>query len=273
MKEHPQFDEDFDLYVLGTLDLEERDAIELHLTHCAECASRLEEARARMATLALAAPLETPPAVVRDRLMQRLHAERQKLRRGSPDAASPFWRWVMPFGQWAVMAPALFSIILLVAAGWMAAENRRMSAEVSQLEKTQEDLEAARNEQTAEVARARSVLEVLTAADTLKITLVAGAAPPAPQGKAFYNPSKGLVFYAANLPSLPANKAYELWLVPASGNPIGAGVFSTDAHGNGEVILPTLPAGVTAKAFAVTLEPAGGSPTPTGAKVLVGVVS
>jgi anti-sigma-K factor RskA len=34
-----------------------------------------------------------------------------------------------------------------------------------------------------------------------------------------------------------------------------------------------LPAGVTAKAFAVSLEPAGGMPQPTGPMVLVGPTS
>lgn len=268
MKEHPQFDEDFDLYVLGTLDLEERDALELHLTHCAECAPRLEQARGRMAALALAAPLETPPSAARDRLLQRVQseerAERRKLR--SLDAASPFWRRTN-----AVLAVATAALIIAIAV--LSVQYHRWSKRLSELEKTEQRIEALRNQQAAEASRARAVLEVLTAPDTLKVTLVSGAARPVPQGKAFYNPAKGLVFYAANLPALPSNKAYELWLVPSAGSPIDAGVFSADPRGNGEVVLPALPAGVTAKAFAVTIEPAGGSSAPTGAKVLVGIVS
>jgi anti-sigma-K factor RskA len=117
------------------------------------------------------------------------------------------------------------------------------------------------------------VLELLTAPDTAKVTLVAGEAHPAPQGKVFYHPQKGLLFYAANLPALPSGKTYQLWLVPTHGNPISAGIFQTDAHGNGEVLLPQLPVGVAAKAFAVTVEPAGGVPQPTGPKVLVGLTA
>lgn len=94
-----------------------------------------------------------------------------------------------------------------------------------------------------------------------------------PQGKAFYHPRQGLVFYAANLPALPSGRTYQLWLVPAEGNPISAGVFPVDVRGNGAVLLPPLPTGVTAKAFAVTVEPVGGVPQPTGPKVLIGIVS
>src|SRR6202041_942342 len=65
---------------------------------------------------------------------------------------------------------------------------------------------------------------------------------------------------------------YQLWLVPMSGLPISAGVFNPK---NGEMshMMMKLPAGVTAKAFAVSLEPAGGMPQPTGPMVLVGPTS
>ena len=82
-----------------------------------------------------------------------------------------------------------------------------------------------------------------------------------------------LLFYAANLPALPTGRTYQLWLVPTKGNPISAGVFRVDAQGNGEVVLPTLPAGIAAAAFAVTVEPSGGVPQPTGPKVLIGAVT
>ena len=54
MNGHPQFDEDFDLYALGTLEGEEERALESHLTGCPACAHKLEEARGRAARVALA---------------------------------------------------------------------------------------------------------------------------------------------------------------------------------------------------------------------------
>ena len=75
---------------------------------------------------------------------------------------------------------------------------------------------------------------------------------------------------ASNFEALPAQKAYELWLIPTSGAPIPAGVFKPDARGSATVINPPLPAGVEAKAFAITVEPESGSTSPTMPIVMIG---
>jgi anti-sigma-K factor RskA len=75
---------------------------------------------------------------------------------------------------------------------------------------------------------------------------------------------------ASNLNPLPAQKAYELWLIPTQGAPIPAGVFKPDTRGSGMVVNPPLPAGVEAKAFAITIEPEQGSTTPTMPIVMMG---
>jgi anti-sigma-K factor RskA len=66
-------------------------------------------------------------------------------------------------------------------------------------------------------------------------------------------------------------KTYELWLIPADGrDPIPAGTFKPDDHGNASLMLPELPRGVTAKAFGVTIEDDGGAQTPTMPIILAG---
>ena len=52
--------------------------------------------------------------------------------------------------------------------------------------------------------------------------------------------------------------------------PIPAGTFRPDTFGNASVVMPALPAGTSAKGFAVTIENEGGSPTPTSAIILAG---
>jgi anti-sigma-K factor RskA len=54
------------------------------------------------------------------------------------------------------------------------------------------------------------------------------------------------------------------------GAPMPAGMFKPDAHGSAMVINPPLPAGMEAKAFAITIEPEAGSPTPTMPIVMMG---
>jgi len=105
----------------------------------------------------------------------------------------------------------------------------------------------------------------------MRVTLVAAKTPPQPQGKAIYVRDRAsLIFLASNLQALPAQKAYELWLIPTSGAPIPAGVFKPDAHGSATVINPPLPPGVQAKGFAITVEPESGSAAPTLPIVMIG---
>jgi anti-sigma-K factor RskA len=102
---------------------------------------------------------------------------------------------------------------------------------------------------------------------------VAAKNAPQPQGKTFYLRDKGrLIFLANNLPQLPAEKIYELWLIPKTGAPIAAGLFKPDRRGGASVVNPPLPVGVEAKTFAVTLEPDSGShEAPRGTFVIVGI--
>jgi anti-sigma-K factor RskA len=82
--------------------------------------------------------------------------------------------------------------------------------------------------------------------------------------------SRGLVFTAANLPPAPAGKAYQVWVVTAQ-MPISAGLLATDLAGAGTQYYMTPPDIAPPVAVAVTLEPAGGVPSPTGERYLVGM--
>ena len=53
------------------------------------------------------------------------------------------------------------------------------------------------------------------------------------------------------------------------GKPISAGVFNPEG-GRTDHWMMKLPQGIAAKEFAVSLEPAGGMPQPTGPMVLIG---
>ncbi len=256
MNGHPQFEEDFDLYALAAFDEDERRPLEAHLKSCAECATKLEEAQGRVSLLALAAPPQIPSAAVRERLLRQVRPK--PIAKPAPGLGL-FWRW-------AAAALALILLFSVYRINVLREQNRALSERVVELDMVRKKLEV-------QAARARAVLDLLTSTDTVKVALVAAEAHPAPQGKVFYHPTKGLVFYAASLPVLASRQTYQLWLVPQQGNPISAGIFDVDAKGNGSVLLPSLPGGLAAKAFAVTVEPEGGVPQPTGKKVLIGLVS
>lgn len=263
MNGHPTREEDFDLYALGALEAEERKTLEVHLAICPECARKMEVARGRIALLALAAPPQAPPAAIKDRLMQQIaqSPSAPRARISAQDyvpGRAPFWSgWV---AAWAAAV-----VVLIIAALFLWVENNRMSRELVHLQ-------AETSRLTVEAARNRVMVELLNAGDTIQVSL-APASCMNMHGRVMYSRLQGSLIFMGNLPALPADKTYQLWLVPAEGNPISAGIFNSDAAGKATVVLASMSSHVTAKAFAVTVEPAGGKPQPTGDKVLIGAVS
>jgi anti-sigma-K factor RskA len=251
MSVHEQFAEDLALYALGTLEGEERVALETHLEGCAGCHRELEQLRGDMALMALSTAGPAPPRRARQRLME---AVAREPRRAAAPARRGWWILV----PWAAAAALAVGLIVV------GLQNSDLQRQIAGLQD-----QAA--QQLSELQRAREVVSTLTATDAMRVTLVAAKTPPQPQGKAIYvRDRSSLIFLASNLQPLPTEKAYELWLIPTSGAPIPAGVFKPDAHGSATVINPPLPPGVQAKAFAITVEPEGGSAVPTMPIIMVG---
>jgi anti-sigma-K factor RskA len=251
MSVHEQFAEDLALYALGTLQGEERVSLEKHLEGCAGCRRELEQLRGDMALMALSTAGPVPPRRARQRLIE---AVAREPRRSAVDAKLNWWTLV----PWVAAAALAAGLVAL----WL--QNSELQRRIAGLQ----DQSA---QQLAELQRAREVVSTLTATDAMRVTLVAAKTPPQPQGKAIYVRDRAsLIFLASNLQALPAQKAYELWLIPTSGAPIPAGVFKPDAHGSATVINPPLPPGVQAKGFAITVEPESGSAAPTLPIVMIG---
>jgi anti-sigma-K factor RskA len=161
--------------------------------------------------------------------------------------------------EWGAAVVALVVLVLLLR-------------ENTDLKKRLEGLQAHSINQQQQLVQAKELIATLTSADALHFTLVAGKIPPQPQGKAIYVRSTGtLVFLASNMPKLPPQQIYELWLIPTTGAPIPAGVFRPDTHGSAALIKPPLPAGVQPTTFAITVEPSEGSAAPTSTPIMVGI--
>jgi len=252
MTTHEQFAEDLPLYALGSLAGEERAAVQRHLAECAACRRELQRLEGDMALLALSASGPAPPQRARQRLQLAIAREP---RPRSVAMRRPWWT-LAPVFACAVLA--LFSILL-----WR--ENARQRDRI-------EIWKAQAEQNQAALQQAKDVLALLTAPDAMHVTLVAAQSRPQPAAKAIYLPRRGsLAFFASNLEPLPPQKTYELWLVPAKGGaPMPAGMFRPDARGNAMLLMPRMAEGIEAKTFAVTVEPEGGSATPTMPMVLVG---
>lgn len=120
-------------------------------------------------------------------------------------------------------------------------------------------------------AGAQTALSILTAPDVARVDLGGQAVAPQAAARAFWSRSRGMVFTASNLPPLPAGRTYQLWVVTDQA-PISAGLLAPDARGSVSATFNTPPDIPQPVAMAVTLEPAGGVPAPTGEKYLVGLL-
>jgi anti-sigma-K factor RskA len=251
MSVHEQFAEDLALHALGVLEGDERAVLERHLEECAACRRELEQLRGDMALMALSTAGPVPPRRARQRLLE---AVAREPRRAAAPVRSGWW-----------------TLVPWVAAGALAVGVVAVWLQKSDLQRRIAGLQNQSIQQQAELQRAREVVSTLTATDAMRVTLVAAKTPPQAEGKAIYvRDRSSLIFLASNFQPLPLQKAYELWLIPTIGAPIPAGVFKPDAHGSATVINPPLPAGVEAKAFAITVEPQSGSSAPTMPILMIG---
>jgi anti-sigma-K factor RskA len=252
MNQHEQYAEDLAMYALNALTGEDRVRMDEHLATCAACRLELEQLRGDTALLALSATGARPPQRVRERLLTAISREPR-----SPGLASASRSWWGILG-WAAAA----AVLLLAAALWK--ENATLNGTLA-------SANSRAAESTRQLEELRRIAAPIIEPEAQRITLVAVKTPPQPQGKAFYLRNRSsLVFLANNMPALPAQKIYELWLIPTKGNPIPAGVFKPDARGSASVVNPPLPAGAEAKAFAITIENESGSATPTMPIVMMG---
>lgn len=254
MTQHAQYADALALYAMDALD-DERELAELqaHLGTCGECRRELEALRADAALLALSTAGPQPPQRSRERLMQAISAEPRR-------EIKPKTRFVMGRlrSRWLSFAPIAVALLLLIISSALVLENFR-------LRNRNLRLNALISAEVGNSAHARAVLEVLNSQNTQKMTLVAARQKPQPQVKTIYQPEKGRVLLMANnLEPLPAEKVYELWLLPASGGaPMPAGTFKPDANGNSMMLQTMGSDSIAAKGFAITVENVGGSQTPT----------
>jgi anti-sigma-K factor RskA len=260
MRHDARLEQAADVYALGALDGAELAEFEAHLaTGCATCAERLRETREALTLLAKALPEVAPPPALRVRVLERVAAVPT-----GPAAPVPLRR-ERPRGRvlwWAGWAGLAGAAALLVVVNLELRSTRR------ELQGLQDRLVTLQ----AELARREETVRFLSDPNVRHVSL--DGLKPSPEASAWllWNPGtrEGLLL-ARGLPTAPAGHAYELWAL-AGAQPVPAGVFAVDAGGRGLLRLPPLPADLAYDAFAVTLEPAGGVPKPTGPMHLHGKI-
>jgi anti-sigma-K factor RskA len=256
---HNERHEDLVAALAAGLDLgPERRELEAHLAEgcprCEELRIRLEEAAT---ALAAEAPPVTPPAALRDRILVAI--------RTGPARVSP----VRSTGgtAWRVLAAAaaLAAVIVVLDDARLRRQREDLRSQSAQLAGR---LQSAETELAQRTLRAR-VLE----SDDVRMLILGGQGPqPDARGRVFWSArARRGVLVAGNLAALPTDRQYELWVFQ-KGKPVAAGVFDADPEGRVAFESTDFPE-AEAQNFAVTVEPRGGVPAPTGPIVLVGAGS
>lgn len=253
--------EELAAYAMQNLPVAESASIKVHLQDCLPCRIELAQVCGDLALLGLAVNQEPLPTGARQRFLEKIAAAADFK---SPAAVTPISvkSTRRGAGFWVPWATAAALAIVSVSLG---VQNRALNDELNGESTLVKNL-------AAQASRAQQVLEVLTAPKAQRVILTEGKLPPQPTARATYLPERGgMILLATNLKPLPEGKTYELWIIPADGKaPVAAGLFHPDEVGTATLVLPSLPSGIAAKAFGVTVESASGATSPTMPIVLSG---
>ena len=264
MKNCDQFRELFEAYALGSLDAEERAALESHLaTGCTDCAKAVQEARWLVSQLAYLAPEATPSDMLKGRLLQTVRAEAQKSRTAVPAKATiPFWMWA---GVAALLVITLYS-------AWDA---RRLQIEIRETQQRAAAILHERDDLKKQLDQEKREAMILTDPASVPITIW-GQDPQAPRLEAKWHSELGICIMGQKVPLPSGNRVLQLWLIPKApgAKPMPSMTLRPDADGKFVLLVSNPPEVMAAtKALAITEEPEGGSPWPTSAVRWVGGVT
>jgi anti-sigma-K factor RskA len=240
-------------YALDSLDPESARAFEAMLATDAELKALTDSLREAAAALAHNVPQQLPPPELREHVLSRIRAEAQSMTppdtststQTPPPAQTQGGGSLIP---WAIAACFAISTVAM----WM--ERGQLQQDNNALISENRDLRNRDNFAKMKIATLSAQVEAYA-----KATAVIIWDPEMQRG----------VVKLAKIPPPEAGKDYQLWVIdPKYPQPVSGGVVSVSEDGIARVAFqPDKPIS-KADNFAISVEPAGGVPAPTGAIVL-----
>ena len=232
-------------YALNALDGAERDRFERHLRGCRACESEVRGFAATAAALAMATATEPPPEL-KQRVLAAAAVTRQSPPAVAKAAAHRRPRTTAPWRAWLPRLAVPLAAVGLVAAAVLGGVTVWTQHQLTTAQAENQAIAAVLAAPDAQIASAR------TSAGGIATVVASHSAG-------------SMVVTSVGLQSLPPSKVYELWFLGKTTRPAG--------------LLPPPRAGRTAPVLAsglkvgdkvgVTVEPAGGSSSPTTTPIVV----
>lgn len=263
-------DELLALYALSGLEPEETARVEAHLVDCSACRAEAEAQRWLVNLIAESIQPVEPPGLARARVLRRTH-------KTSIPSASPA-RPRLPAGwsrvatvarQWAW--PVLAGAAILGLVFW----NLRLQDDIefleTQLDTQFEDQQQILNDyrqqalalyqQQADIQK--STVGIITSPNTQEIALMGTESASQASGRVFVGQDRQMVVIVVkDLPPLKPGQAYQVWVITQAG-PQPSLVFAVNNNGWGTTTVPVPTDQVDFTGFGISVEPEGGSQTPT----------
>jgi len=240
-------------YALGAVAPEEGAHIEEHLGECLACWDHLSQSQRAAALLALAVPLEQP----REGLRQRIILQAQREAEFTPDPSRTRRGWRLP--RLVAVGATAVAVAAVGALSWSLVETRNLRSDYGDIQ--QQATIAGEHADTAS-----RLVSIMWRPDTESAEMAAsGAAAGATAYYAWTRDGKLGAVVCRDLPDAPKGKVYQLWIT-CGPEPIDGGTF-TAWQGQCQHIT-SLKCTSPLSGVNVSLEPEGGSPSPSNEIVL-----
>lgn len=251
---HENYRELITASALTALDVADARDLKAHLETCVECRAEASEWDSTAALLAFEAqPLE-PSTRVLELILSEARAQG---RHAAGATVVPFERArknKLSAASYAIAASIALLAIAIALFGFWGHEN---NAELARLSEENSGLKK-------ELARERDIVALMTSPGARMAELAGTNVAPGAHAMIAYDKNGHAMLMAKGLPAAPAGKAYQLWYIMGS-KPMPGKVFATDTNGNGSLQDQVPIEAMSGAVFAITLEPATGVQSPTGA--------
>ncbi len=126
---------------------------------------------------------------------------------------------------------------------------------------------------SAKLAQSDSLVAAMSGAN-VRVVELASTQNMSPGARMFWDRlANRWTLVTHDLAPVPAGRTYQLWLVTTKSEKISAGTFNTDAQGRAVVQATYALVEADLAAIAITEEPVGGSPQPTGTILVAGAAT